>query len=236
MRARTPQDGAVPPPRRHRRVRHPGRHQEHRDLRSQVRGVEGSSPCRNPAPSSPATCATANAAPSTRRTATGWRTSSARSAWSSTPSCSGPPATSTPPSSSSAPRATSCGTRTSPRLSPLKHRNLNLLGRYSFTVGVPAVGVLRPLRDPDATELDEGRDRREMNPARRCLWRDRLARSVRGGRRRRPRCAGRSSSAGPRTPAWRRRRRSPRVRRRGRARSARPDPGAHRRHPAWHRR
>jgi hypothetical protein len=48
----------------------------------------------------PGTCVTASAAPSTRRTATAWRTSSARSAWSSTPSCSGPPATSTPPSPS----------------------------------------------------------------------------------------------------------------------------------------
>jgi TnpA family transposase len=44
------------------------------------------------------------------------------------------------------------------RLSPLKYRNLNLLGRYSFTASVPAVGALRPLRDPDAPELaeDEG--------------------------------------------------------------------------------
>ncbi|MFJ2893540.1 Tn3 family transposase [Streptomyces sp. NPDC087218] len=41
------------------------------------------------------------------------------------------------------------------RLSPLKHRNLNLLGRYSFTASVPAAGALRPLRDPDAQELDE---------------------------------------------------------------------------------
>jgi hypothetical protein len=32
---------------------------------------------------------------------------------------------------------------------------LNLLGRYSFTASTPAVGVLRPLRDPDAPELDE---------------------------------------------------------------------------------
>nr|WP_153812399.1 Tn3 family transposase [Streptomyces sp. SUK 48] len=44
--------------------------------------------------------------------------------------------------------------------SPLKHRDPNLLGRYRFTAGVPAAGVpatcaLRPLRDPDATELDE---------------------------------------------------------------------------------
>ncbi|MFI7641650.1 Tn3 family transposase [Nonomuraea sp. NPDC049400] len=41
------------------------------------------------------------------------------------------------------------------RLSPLKHRNLNLLGRYSFTASTPASGALRPLRDPDAPELDE---------------------------------------------------------------------------------
>ncbi|MDX3233800.1 Tn3 family transposase [Streptomyces sp. ME19-01-6] len=41
------------------------------------------------------------------------------------------------------------------RLSPLKHRNLNLLGRYSFTASTPAAGALRPLRDPDALELDE---------------------------------------------------------------------------------
>jgi hypothetical protein len=41
------------------------------------------------------------------------------------------------------------------RLSPLKHRNLNLLGRYSFSASTPAAGALRPLRDPDAPELDE---------------------------------------------------------------------------------
>ncbi|MFI6704526.1 Tn3 family transposase [Streptomyces sp. NPDC050509] len=41
------------------------------------------------------------------------------------------------------------------RLSPLKHRNLNLLGRYSFPASTPAAGALRPLRDPDAPELDE---------------------------------------------------------------------------------
>lgn len=40
------------------------------------------------------------------------------------------------------------------RLSPLKHRNLNLLGRYSFTAQVPAVGALRPLRDPEALVRD----------------------------------------------------------------------------------
>ncbi len=41
------------------------------------------------------------------------------------------------------------------RLSPLKHRNLNLLGRYSFTASTPDAGALRPLRDADAPELDE---------------------------------------------------------------------------------
>jgi TnpA family transposase len=44
------------------------------------------------------------------------------------------------------------------RLSPLKHRNLNVLGRYSFTASNPAEGDLRPLRDPDAPELDEHDD------------------------------------------------------------------------------
>ena len=41
------------------------------------------------------------------------------------------------------------------RLSPLKHRNLNVLGRYSFTASTPAGGALRPLRDPDAVDLDD---------------------------------------------------------------------------------
>jgi hypothetical protein len=43
-------------------------------------------------------------------------------------------------------------------LSPLKHRNLNVLGRYSFTASTAAGGGLRPLRDPDAPELDEGEE------------------------------------------------------------------------------
>ncbi|RZE15459.1 hypothetical protein C0Q92_30895 [Streptomyces albidoflavus] len=38
------------------------------------------------------------------------------------------------------------------------HRNLKLLGRYSFTASTPAAGALRPLRDPDAPELDEDED------------------------------------------------------------------------------
>ncbi|BFP50705.1 hypothetical protein SCMC78_05120 [Streptomyces sp. CMC78] len=40
------------------------------------------------------------------------------------------------------------------RLSPLKFKNLNVLGRYSFTPSTPSQG-LRPLRDPDAPELDD---------------------------------------------------------------------------------
>jgi TnpA family transposase len=40
------------------------------------------------------------------------------------------------------------------RLSPLKHKNLNVLGRYSFTASQPVDG-LRPLRDPDAVSLDD---------------------------------------------------------------------------------
>ncbi|MDI3424168.1 hypothetical protein QIT00_37565 [Streptomyces sp. B-S-A12] len=46
------------------------------------------------------------------------------------------------------------------RLSPLKHRNLNLLGRTSFTASTPA-GALRPLRDPDAAELGLDEDDEE---------------------------------------------------------------------------
>lgn len=43
------------------------------------------------------------------------------------------------------------------QLSPLKHRNLNVLGRYSFTASVPRDG-LRPLRDPDVVDLDDDDD------------------------------------------------------------------------------
>ncbi|MFI5809075.1 Tn3 family transposase [Streptomyces sp. NPDC051561] len=43
------------------------------------------------------------------------------------------------------------------RLSPLKHKNLNVLGRYSFTASQPVDG-LRPLRDPDAVLLDDDDD------------------------------------------------------------------------------
>nr|WP_307128735.1 Tn3 family transposase [Streptomyces sp. B1I3] len=41
------------------------------------------------------------------------------------------------------------------RLSPLKHKSVNVLGRYSFTASTPAGGGLRPLRGPDAAGLDE---------------------------------------------------------------------------------
>lgn len=44
------------------------------------------------------------------------------------------------------------------RLSPLKHKNLNVLGRYSFTASQPVDGP-RPLRDPDAVDLDDGREK-----------------------------------------------------------------------------
>ncbi|MFB9626224.1 Tn3 family transposase [Nonomuraea helvata] len=44
------------------------------------------------------------------------------------------------------------------RLSPLKHKNLNVLGRYGFTTTQPAGGTLRPLRDPDAAGLDDDED------------------------------------------------------------------------------
>jgi TnpA family transposase len=43
------------------------------------------------------------------------------------------------------------------RLSPLKHKNLNVLGRYSFTASQPVDG-LRPLRDPEAVDLDDDDD------------------------------------------------------------------------------
>ncbi len=41
------------------------------------------------------------------------------------------------------------------RLSPLKHANLNVLGRYSFRPSGPAGGTLRPLRDPAEGDDDE---------------------------------------------------------------------------------
>ncbi|MFJ1900516.1 Tn3 family transposase [Streptomyces sp. NPDC088115] len=44
------------------------------------------------------------------------------------------------------------------RVSPLKHANLNVLGRYSFRSSTPVDGGLRPLRDPGAPELDEDDD------------------------------------------------------------------------------
>ena len=46
------------------------------------------------------------------------------------------------------------------RLSPLKHKNLNVLGRHSFTASLPT-GGLRPLRDPDAAGPHEDDDEAE---------------------------------------------------------------------------
>jgi hypothetical protein len=50
------------------------------------------------------------------------------------------------------------------RLSPLKHRNLNVLGRYSFTPSTPASGALRPLRDPDAANSTTTRTAKRSEP------------------------------------------------------------------------
>ncbi|MEV0785975.1 hypothetical protein AB0I52_24080 [Streptomyces sp. NPDC050423] len=44
------------------------------------------------------------------------------------------------------------------RLPPLEHKNLNVLGRYSFTATQPAAGTLRPLRDPDSAGFDDDED------------------------------------------------------------------------------
>lgn len=44
------------------------------------------------------------------------------------------------------------------RLSPLKHKNPNCLGRYNFRASTPSAGALRPLRDPDAVNLDDDDD------------------------------------------------------------------------------
>lgn len=41
------------------------------------------------------------------------------------------------------------------RLSPLKHANLNVLGRYTFRPSTPAGGGLRALRNPEAVGLDD---------------------------------------------------------------------------------
>jgi hypothetical protein len=46
------------------------------------------------------------------------------------------------------------------RLSPLKHKNLNCLGRYSFTASQPVQGR-RPQRDPDPADLDDDDDGQE---------------------------------------------------------------------------
>ncbi|MFE3598058.1 hypothetical protein [Streptomyces sp. NPDC059142] len=43
----------------------------------------------------------------------------------------------------------------------LQHRNLNLLGRHSFTASTPVAGTLSPLRDPDAPEPDEDEEDEE---------------------------------------------------------------------------
>ncbi|MFD8223029.1 hypothetical protein ACFV16_02505 [Streptomyces massasporeus] len=42
--------------------------------------------------------------------------------------------------------------------SPLKHKNINVPGRYSFTASVLAAGSLRPPRDPDVPGVDDDDD------------------------------------------------------------------------------
>jgi hypothetical protein len=45
------------------------------------------------------------------------------------------------------------------RLSPLKDRHINFMGRYQFNFAADGPGEgLRPLRDPDGPELDEDDD------------------------------------------------------------------------------
>ncbi|SDP70448.1 Tn3 transposase DDE domain-containing protein [Streptomyces sp. cf386] len=60
--------------------------------------------------------------------------------------------TSTPPSPSYQAEGHAIREEDITRLSPLKHRNPNLLGRYSFTASpsTPAAGALRPLSDAEA--------------------------------------------------------------------------------------
>lgn len=43
------------------------------------------------------------------------------------------------------------------RLSPLKAKNINVLGRYAIIASQPAVG-LRPLRDPGAHDVENEDD------------------------------------------------------------------------------
>lgn len=44
------------------------------------------------------------------------------------------------------------------RLSPLKHANLTVLGRYRFRTSTPAGGLLRPVRDPAEADADADAD------------------------------------------------------------------------------
>lgn len=48
------------------------------------------------------------------------------------------------------------------RVSPLKHANLNVLGRYSFRASTLVDGGLRPLRDPGVSGFDADDDGAEQ--------------------------------------------------------------------------
>ncbi|WP_392872251.1 hypothetical protein [Streptomyces sp. LN499] len=49
-------------------------------------------------------------------------------------------------------------------LSPPRHANRNVLGRYTFRDSGPVGGQLRPLHDPDAAGLDEDDDGEPLAP------------------------------------------------------------------------
>lgn len=51
------------------------------------------------------------------------------------------------------------------RLSPFRHRHINLLGRYSFLLPTGLAGGLRPLRDPDSVEQESDEDEPEKGQA-----------------------------------------------------------------------
>lgn len=115
-----------------------------------------------------------------RRSGRGRRSSSARSAWSSTPPCCGPAATWTPPSSSCGrcpPKhpSTTCCTRTAPGSPRSKHANLNVLCRYSFRASTPrpvaACGPSATRPPPTPTRRDEPRCVRPQRRTKGKAWR-----------------------------------------------------------------
>ena len=108
----------------------------------------GSSPSRSPATGCRAQRTPASAANSARPTAKARKISSARSAWSLTPSCCGTPATPTPPSpSSTTPGAATSIDADAARLSPLVRLPREHARPLRLYAAARREG-LRPLRDP----------------------------------------------------------------------------------------